>query len=72
MKKLFILFLFAFLSFFCAAFPAYGQQHGPNIPFQIIDTGPGGNTAPIGGLAILAALGGGYAIKKLRDTKSKE
>lgn len=37
-----------------------------------IPIGPGdgdGVTTPIGGLAILAALGGGYAIKKLRGRK---
>lgn len=37
-----------------------------------IPIGPGdgdGNTTPIGGLAVLAALGGGYAIKKLRNNK---
>lgn len=39
-----------------------------------IPIGPGdgdGNTTPIGGLAVLAALGGGYAVKKLRG-KSRE
>lgn len=36
---------------------------------QPVPIGPGdgdGVTTPIGGLAILAALGGGYAVKKLR------
>lgn len=30
------------------------------------------NETPIGGVAMLAALGGGYAIKKLKDRKCKE
>lgn len=37
-----------------------------------IPIGPGdgdGSTVPISGLAVLAALGGGYAIKKLKDRK---
>lgn len=39
---------------------------------QPIPIGPGdgdGQTAPLGGIVVLAALGGGYAIKKLRDRK---
>lgn len=46
------------------AVPAFGQM-----PIPI---GPGdgdGHTTPIGGMAVLAALGGGYAIKKLRSGK---
>lgn len=37
-----------------------------------VNIGPGdgdGHTTPIGGLAVLAALGGGYAVKKLRSGK---
>lgn len=44
-------------------------QDGGIVP---IGVGPGnndGNETPIGGLAVLAALGGGYAVKKLRDGK---
>lgn len=44
----------------------------PTLAQQGIPIGPGdgdGNTTPIGGMAVLAALGGGYAIKKLRDGK---
>lgn len=37
---------------------------------QPVPIGPGdgdGNTTPIGGMVVLAALGGGYAFKKLRE-----
>jgi hypothetical protein len=36
-----------------------------------IPVGPGGKAepSPIGGMAVLAALGGGYALKKLREKK---
>lgn len=46
------------------AAPAFSQM-----PIPI---GPGdgdSHTTPIGGMAVLAALGGGYAIKKLRGGK---
>lgn len=52
-----------YISISLAAVPAWAQQ-----PIPI---GPGngdGHTTPIGGMAVLAALGGGYAIKKLRGS----
>lgn len=45
---------------------------GPAIAQLPIGIGPGdgdNNTTPISGMAVLAALGGGYAIKKLYDKK---
>lgn len=54
------------ISIFFAAASVFAQQ-----PIPI---GPGdgdGSTVPIGGLAVLAALGGGYAVKKLNDKKNK-
>jgi hypothetical protein len=45
------------------------QSHGGIVP---IGVGPGNNdgyTTPIGGIAIFAAVGGGYALKKLWDRK---
>lgn len=74
MKKLLILFLFVLLPLFSLTIPAYGQQPGGhNVPFQVIDIGPSGpSSVPISGLAVLAVLGGGYAMKKLRDSKNEE
>lgn len=58
-----------------AAGPAYSQQ----VPFPLPalqggGVGPGNGDShhtPIGGMAVLAVLGGGYAIKKLREKSSK-
>lgn len=64
--KSFIVTFFAVLclSLSLAAIPCFAQ-----VP---IGVGPGngdGQSTPIGGMAVLAALGGGYALKKLRDKK---
>lgn len=66
MKKIaVILFTVICITIFLAVDISYAQV----VP---IDLGPGdgdAQEAPLNGLAILAALGGGYAIKKLRDRK---
>lgn len=63
MKKILTIFCFTItICILLVTLPAHAQ-----IPIQI---GPGdgdGHTTPIGGMAVLAALGGGYAVKKLRD-----
>lgn len=56
--------LVAIISLIIAIDPTFAQQGVP--------IGPGdgdGHTTPIGGVAVLAALGGGYAIKKIRDRR---
>jgi hypothetical protein len=63
-KQLLSTFLLFIVLFFCFTVCfAYSQVSVP--------IGPAGldhhNTAPIGGMAVLAALGGAYAIKKLRN-----
>lgn len=58
-----ILFLAGFWLFVVAG-PAYCQ-----IPITV--SGGQQNQTPIGGMAVLAALGGGYALKKLWDSKRK-
>lgn len=67
MKKFIITFFVALcFSLSLAAVPGFAQFPVP--------VGPGdgdNNTTPIGGMAVLAALGGGYAIKKLYDGKHK-
>lgn len=47
---------------------------GPALAQMPILIGPGdgdNNTTPIGGMAVLAVLGGGYAIKKLYDNSNE-
>ncbi len=66
MKKIFILLLSVlFVSGMILLFPDISQAQPPPPPVK-----PAQN--PIdGGLGLLAAAGGAYAIKKLRDKKSK-
>jgi hypothetical protein len=62
-QLLLILLLFTALFFCFTTYTGYSQVAVP--------IGPAGldqqNNSPIGGMAVLAALGGAYAIKKLRD-----
>lgn len=61
----------AFVSFILLSFwvwPVYCQ-----VVHIHVNTPNGGNTqTPIGGMGILAALGVGYAVKKLWDVKRKQ
>lgn len=62
MKILYLLFFLNLLLLILTAH-VYGQVPAPMLPSEP-------SQAPIdGGLALLAAAGGGYAIKKLRDRK---
>lgn len=65
MKKIAVTFFTVLcLTISLAAAPGFAQQP--------VHLGPGdgdAQEAPLNGLAVLAVLGGGYAIKKLRDKK---